>query len=84
MDNKEREQLKLIRDHLCDDLDANSCKELIELLKNSNEHRIYFDTVKKTVKLCKEHECPEDLPEDINERLFKVLGIDKEKCKEKK
>ena len=31
-----------------------------------------------------EHDCPEDLPEDINERLFSVLGIDKEKCKEKK
>jgi hypothetical protein len=77
-------QLKLIRDHLCDDLDAESCKELIELLQNSNEHRIYFDTVKKTVKLCKDHECPEDLPDDINERLFHALGIDKEKCKDKK
>jgi len=78
------EQLKLIRDHLCDDLDAESCKELIELLQTSTEHRIYFDTVKKTVKLCKDNECPEDLPEDINERLFKTLGIDKEKCRDKK
>ena len=84
MDKKDQINIQLIKKHLCDDLDEKSCRELIELLKNSKEHKIYFDTVRKTVKLCKEHECPEDLPEDINERLFNVLGIDKEKCKEKK
>ena len=84
MDKISQKHLQLIKEHLCDDLDPESCKKLLERLKNDPENRIYFDTVRKTVKLCKDHECPEDLPEDINERLFNVLGIDKEKCKEKK
>ncbi|KAA3611105.1 MAG: hypothetical protein D8M58_14110 [Calditrichaeota bacterium] len=71
------EQIKLISEHLCDDLDADACKELIDVLKTSKDCRVYFDTVKKTVVLCKEKECPEDLPEDINQRLFEKLGLEK-------
>ncbi len=71
------EHLKLISKHLCDDLDADACKELIDVLKSSKDCRIYFDTVKKTVVLCREKECPEDLPEDINQRLFETLGLEK-------
>lgn len=72
-----QEHLKLISDHLCDDLDAKACKELIDVLKASKDCRVYFDTVKKTVVLCREKECPEDLPEDINQRLFEILGLEK-------
>ncbi len=79
MAKKSEEQLKLISEHLCDDLDADACKELIDVLKNSKDCRIYFDTVKKTVVLCRENECPEDLPEDINQRLFEKLGLEKYK-----
>jgi len=84
MGKKDQNHIQLIKEHLCEDLDPESCKKLIERLKNDTEHRIYFDTVRKTVSLCRDNECPEDLPEDINERLFSVLGIDKEKCKGKK
>lgn len=84
MDKNDQKYIKLIKQHFCDDIDAESCKELIELLKNNKEHRIYFDTVKKTVSLCKDNECPEDLPADINKRLFDALGIDEEQCKGKK
>jgi hypothetical protein len=76
MINNNFEQLKLIKDHLCDDLDAQACKELIEILKTNKEVRIYFDTVKKTVALCRNNDCPKDLPEDINQRLFKALGLE--------
>jgi len=73
------EQLRLLKKHLCDDLDGEACKELIAILKNSKDCRAYFDTIKKTVVLCKENDCPEDLPEDMNERLFEKLGLKKDK-----
>ena len=77
MDKKIKDQVQLLKEHLCDDLDADACKELMDVLKTSKDCRVYFDTVKKTVVLCKEKECPEDLPEDINQRLFKALGLKK-------
>ena len=83
MDKNIQKQIDLIKDHLCDDLEAEACKELIEVLKTKKEFRIYFDTVKKTVSLCKENDCPEDLPSDINQRLFAALGIDSDKIKNK-
>jgi len=73
------EQLRLLQEHLCDDLDNAACEELIDVLRTSKECRIYFDTIKKTVVLCRENECPEDLPEDINQRLFERLGLEKYK-----
>jgi hypothetical protein len=79
MDKKTREQVKLLKQHLCDDLDADACKELMDVLKTSKDCRVYFDTVKKTVVLCREKECPEDLPEDINQRLFQALGLEEYK-----
>ena len=79
MDKKIKTQIQLLKEHLCDDLDADACKELIDVLKTSKDCRIYYDTVKKTVVLCREKECPEDLPEDINKRLFHALGLDEYK-----
>lgn len=76
MDKKIKDQVQLLKEHLCDDLDADACKELMDVLKTSKDCRVYFDTVKKTIVLCKEKECPEDLPEDINQRLFKALGLE--------
>ena len=77
-------QVDLIKDHLCDDLDAEACKELIELLKSKKDYRVYFDTVKKTVSVCKENDCPENLPSDINQRLFDALGLQDGISKEKR
>ncbi len=72
---KRQEHLRLLQKHFCENLEEEACDELIEVLKTDKDCRIYYDTVKKTVVLCREKECPEDLPEDINERLFKVLGL---------
>jgi len=79
MAKNKQEHLKLLSEHLCDDLDTDACKELMDVLKTSKDCRAYFDTVKKTVVLCREKECPEDLPEDINQRLFEKLGLEKYK-----
>ena len=84
MDKDIQKQVDLIKDHLCDDLDADACKELIEVLKTKKDYRVYFDTVKKTVSLCKENDCPENLPGDINQRLFDALGLKDDTTKEKR
>lgn len=83
MDKNIQDQINLIKNHLCDDIEAEACKELLEVLKTKNEFRVYFDTVKKTVSLCKENDCPENLPMDINQRLLDALGLNKVESKEK-
>lgn len=80
----EEEHLRLLQEHLCDDLDNAACEELLEVLRTSKECRVYFDTIKKTVVLCRENDCPEDLPEDINQRLFERLGLAKLNTKSQK
>lgn len=77
-DKKVQEQIELLKEHLCDDLDSDACKELMQLLKTDKNCRAYFDTVKKTVVLCREKECPEDLPKDMNKRLFDALGLEED------
>jgi len=75
MDKKIQEQIRLIKEHMCDDINADACKELIEVLKTSKNCKVYFDTIKKTVVLCRDKECPENIPEDMNQRLFEALGL---------
>jgi predicted anti-sigma-YlaC factor YlaD len=58
-----------------EDLDAPMCQEVLDHLKACPTCKVYFDTVKKTVFLCRSVECPEELPEDINDRLLEVLNL---------
>jgi len=76
MSPEKREHLELLQKHFCENLENDACKELIDVLKSDKDCRVYYDTVKRTVVLCREKDCPEDLPEDINKRLFKALGLD--------
>ena len=68
---------------LCDDLSDNIngelCDEVKEHLKDCPECRIYVDTLKQTVYLYRgeqEIEEEEGIPEDVSNRLFKVLNLD--------
>ncbi len=74
-DKKLKKQYKLIRKYLCEDLDGEACAELKKTLSDCREVRIYYDTMRKTVVLCKECECSETLPEETKERLFDCLGL---------
>ncbi len=69
---------------LCDDLstdiDAEVCDEVKEHLKDCPECRVYVDTLKQTVYLFRgeqELESKEGIPEDVSDRLFKVLDLDR-------
>lgn len=58
-----------------EDLDTPVCKEVAEHLESCPNCKVYLDTVKKTVTLCQETEKKEQIPEEIKNRLFKVLNL---------
>jgi len=59
-----------------EDFDDPTCREVLEHLNKCPSCKVYYDTVKKTVLLCQENDCPETLPEEVNSRLMKVLDLD--------
>jgi predicted anti-sigma-YlaC factor YlaD len=72
-----QEVYKQICDFMGEDLDAPACKEVVEHLESCPNCKVYLDTVKKTVTICREMEKEEAMPEDVKNRLFKVLNIGK-------
>jgi predicted anti-sigma-YlaC factor YlaD len=67
---------KQICDFMGEDLDAPVCKEVADHLRSCPNCRVYLDTVKKTVTLCQEVEKEIGVPEDVKDRLFKVLSLE--------
>ena len=66
---------KQICDFMGEDLDAPACKEVAEHLESCPNCKVYLDTVKKTVTICKENEKEESVPKDVKNRLYKVLNL---------
>jgi predicted anti-sigma-YlaC factor YlaD len=66
---------KQICDYMGEDLNAPVCKEVAEHLANCPHCKVYLDTVKKTITLCKEMEKDEKLPDEVKNRLYRVLNI---------
>lgn len=79
---------KKIVEQICDfmgeDFDSPACKEVADHLKTCPTCRIYFDTVKKTVTLCREMDDNKVIPKDVNNRLYKVLNLKEIKNSNKK
>ena len=61
---------------LGEDLESPACREVQEHLKTCPTCKVYFDTVRKTVTLCRQCEEEEKIPEDVKSRLFKVLHLE--------
>jgi predicted anti-sigma-YlaC factor YlaD len=76
------EIIKQICDFMGEDLDAPVCKEVAEHIAACPSCQVYFDTVKRTVTLCREIEQDKTIPKQINKRLFKILNLDELKKKE--
>ena len=70
-----KEYIKQICELMGEDLDHPSCQEVLDHLKACPTCKVYFDTVKKTIFLCRELDCPEELPENVNDRLLEVLNL---------
>lgn len=72
---------------LSTDIDAELCDEVKEHLKDCPDCRVYVDTLRQTVYLYRgeyQEEQQEGIPEEVSNRLFKVLKLDdiREKLKE--
>lgn len=59
------------------DLDSPLCEEVGKLMDECPDCRIYYDTMKRSVKLYRTAETDERVPDEISERLFKVLRLEK-------
>jgi len=70
-----QEVYKQICDFMGEDLNAPACKEVADHLENCPNCKVYLDTVKKTVTICREIEKEEIMPEDVKKRLYKVLNL---------
>jgi hypothetical protein len=72
-----KEIVKRICDFMGEDLDAPACQEVAAHVEKCPECKIYLDTIKKTVTLCRDLETSKKLPSDVNHRLFKVLDLER-------
>lgn len=71
---------KKMVDQICDfmgeDIDSPACQEVSDHINMCPTCKIYFDTVKKTVTLCREMDDEKKVPDDVSNRLFKILNLD--------
>lgn len=56
-------------------MDAPACKEVADHLESCPKCKVYFDQVKKTVTLCRDIDKDKKVPDDVKDRLFKVLNL---------
>ena len=68
---------RLICQTLEADLDAPICLELALHLNACPDCKIYFDSVRKTIKLYRQQFHPEQIPAETKMRLYKILKINK-------
>ena len=73
--NHQKERIKQICDIMGENFDAPACQEVLDHIDQCPNCKVYYDTLKKTVLLCQENDCPEELPLDVNERLMSVLDL---------
>jgi hypothetical protein len=73
---RHKNRIKQICDLMGEDLDSPACQEMMEHVNACPTCKVYYDTMKKTVFLCRENDCPEDVPDDVNKRLMKVLDLE--------
>jgi hypothetical protein len=76
LNDDHRKHIHLICDFMGENLEDMFCREVKEHIEACPNCKVYFDTVQKAVILCRENECPETLPEEVNNRLLKVLNLD--------
>jgi len=71
-----RELLGQLSDYIDGELEATLCSELETHLAGCPNCRIIVDTLRKTIALYQTH-AASDLPPDVEQRLYKVLKIER-------
>lgn len=70
-----KEMLKKIQEQLGRDVDAAVIKDVARHMEECPDCRIYVDSVQQTVKIYRVTETEQTIPDDVSERLFKVLKL---------
>lgn len=74
--NKSQERIEKLCALMGENLNDPACLEMQEHINQCPSCKVYYDTIKKTVLLCRENDCAEELPGEVNSRLMKVLDLD--------
>jgi len=64
-----------IENQLGNDFDAEIVAEVAEHMRDCPDCKIYVDSVKQTIKLFRVTETDTSVPEDVSDRLFKMLKL---------
>lgn len=59
------------------DLGSEFCEEVGSFMEECPECRVFYDTIQRSVKLYRVVEDDCEVPEDVSNRLFKILNLDK-------
>ncbi|MBC8322090.1 MAG: hypothetical protein H8E70_00810 [Candidatus Marinimicrobia bacterium] len=76
---KEDEIIQLVHKQLGENVDAQIIKEVELHMKECPDCHIYVDSVKQTIDLIKNIDVNSDLPQDVENRLYKSLELEKNK-----
>ena len=71
-----KKMVEQICDFMGEDIDSPACQEVADHLKLCQTCKVYFDTVKKTVTLCRDMDNDTTVPEEVTSRLYKVLNLE--------
>lgn len=71
----EIELLEKIKLQLGQDVDADVIKDVAKHMEECPDCKIYVDSVQQTVKIYRVTETEQSIPDDVSERLFKVLKL---------
>lgn len=55
--------------------DADIIQEVANHMEECPDCKIYVDSVQQTIKLYRSAESDQEIPEDVSDRLFKVLDL---------
>lgn len=70
-----QDMLKLVGEQLGRDVDDDLISDLSDHMEECPDCRIYVDSVKQTIKLYRVTEHEQSIPDDVSDRLFKVLNL---------
>jgi predicted anti-sigma-YlaC factor YlaD len=72
-EQEHKELYHKICDYLGGDLDSPMCKEVREHLESCPECRVFFDSIKKTVILCRDNAKVMKTPKDCQDKIIGLL-----------
>ncbi len=65
----------IICDQMGEDIDNPICEKLAQYMEECPDCKVYYDSVRKVIKLVRSCEEEQSVPEDVSDRLFKVLNL---------